>query len=176
MADFHPGPLAQFSSLFDRVGKQWMLITAGNGKRANSMTASWGAFGILWGKPVAICFIRPQRHTFTLTEQADRLSLTFFGEAYRSALTYMGRHSGKDGDKYAATGLNPVWSEGVPYLAEADVAVICRKLYAGRLNKQDFIDTSILPAHYPDDDYHQMYVCEIERVLVRDGADEKKGS
>jgi flavin reductase (DIM6/NTAB) family NADH-FMN oxidoreductase RutF len=167
MADFRSVPLSQFSSLFDRIGKQWMLISATDGEHANSMTASWGSFGILWGKPVAICFIRPQRHTFTLTEQADRLSLTFFDEKYRGELTYMGRHSGKDGDKYAATGLSLAWDEGVPYLAQADVAVICRKLYAGRLNKQDFVDTSLISAHYPDDDYHQMYVCEIERVLVR---------
>lgn len=27
---------------FDLIGKQWMLITAGNEEKCNTMTASWG--------------------------------------------------------------------------------------------------------------------------------------
>ena len=168
MSCLHPLPLAQFSSLFDRIGKKWMLITADDGHTVNSMTASWGTFGILWGKPVAVCFIRPQRYTFALTERADRMSLAFFEDEYHGALAYMGSHSGRDGDKYLATNLHVARSEGgVPYPAEASTVVICRKLYAGRLQKQDFVDASILGAHYPNDDLHQMYVCEIEQVLSR---------
>ena len=169
MPDFHPIPPEQFSPLFDRIAKEWMLITAEHGGQVNSMTASWGTFGILWGKPVAVCFIRPQRHTFSLTERADRLSLTFFDKKHHAALAYMGSHSGRDSDKYAATGLHIAHSDsGVPYPAEADVAVICRKLYADRLREQQFIDASILTAHYPAKDFHQVYVCEIEQVLLRD--------
>ena len=35
---------------FDLIGKQWMLITAGNEEKCNTMTASWGGVGIMWGK------------------------------------------------------------------------------------------------------------------------------
>ena len=38
---------------FDLIGKQWMLITAGNEEKCNTMTASWGGVGIMWGKPTA---------------------------------------------------------------------------------------------------------------------------
>ena len=38
---------------FDLIGKQWMLITAGNEEKCNTMTASWGGVGIMWGKPVS---------------------------------------------------------------------------------------------------------------------------
>ena len=38
-SDFNP---------FTKVGKDWMLITAGDEKGFNSMTASWGGFGIMW--------------------------------------------------------------------------------------------------------------------------------
>ena len=169
MPNFHIASTQEFSPLFDRIGNDWMLITASDGENTNSMTASWGCFGVLWNKPVAICFIRPQRYTFELTERTDRLSLTFFGHEYHKALAYMGSHSGRDGDKYAATGLHINKDEnGTPYITEAHTVVLGKVLYAGRLQKDAFLDTAIIEKHYPADDYHQMYVCEIERVLVHD--------
>ena len=48
---------------FDKIGRQWMLVTAEKDGRVNTMTASWGGLGVLWGKPVATVYIRPQRYT-----------------------------------------------------------------------------------------------------------------
>ena len=76
-----------FSEIFDKIGKQWMLIGAGERGEENAMTASWGCFGVLWNKPVCVCFIRPQRHTHKLAEKCERLSLTFFDEKYRDVLS-----------------------------------------------------------------------------------------
>ncbi|MBQ5373195.1 MAG: flavin reductase family protein, partial [Bacteroidaceae bacterium] len=47
--------------VFHLIGKEWMLITAGNIKHFNTMTASWGGLGWLWNKPVAFIFVRPER-------------------------------------------------------------------------------------------------------------------
>ena len=169
MSNFHSVPATHFSTLFDRIGKEWMLISASDGERTNSMTASWGCFGILWGKQVAVCFIRPQRYTFEITERAQRLSLAFFDKEHRTALSYMGSHSGRDGDKYLATGLHMTEDENnTPFPTEARIVLLCKQLYAGRLQKGDFLDKEIISSHYPADDYHQMYVCEIERVLIRE--------
>lgn len=162
-------PTTQFSNVFDRLNKDWMLITAENGGIVNSMTASWGAFGVLWNHPVAICFIRPQRYTFPLTEHADTLSLSFFDPAWRAALTYMGRNSGRDGDKYAATGLTIKHSpQGIPYPEQANTVLLCRKLYAGRLEETSFIDRALIEANYAEKDYHQMYICKIEQMLRKE--------
>ena len=30
---------------FTKIGKEWLLITAGNEEKCNTMTASWGAMG-----------------------------------------------------------------------------------------------------------------------------------
>ena len=49
-------------NVFSAIGDQWMLITAGTAERCNTMTASWGGVGIMWGKPVAYIFLRPQIH------------------------------------------------------------------------------------------------------------------
>ena len=157
--------------VFDKIGKQWMLITA-KGKDAsgkpvtNTMTASWGGMGILWNRPVAFCFIRPQRYTIGLTEQSGRFSLSFLGEKYREALRLCGTKSGKDMNKFEAAGITSAEFEGVPFVAEAELALICRKLYADDLKKQCFLVPELL-SNYKEDDFHRIYVVEIEAVLKR---------
>ncbi len=156
-------------NFFSRIGDDWMLITAANSEGAvNTMTASWGCAGILWNKPVAICFIRPQRHTYAFTEEADTLTLSFFPkDAYRDALRYCGTKSGRDVDKFAATGLTvKKTAEGTPYVGEANLVLVCRKLYADDLKENCFIDPEMLK-HYAAKDYHRFYVCEITEVLVK---------
>ena len=157
--------------VFDKIGKQWMLITAKgkneNGEESvNTMTASWGGMGVLWNKPVAFCFIRPQRYTFALTEQSERFSLSFFGEEYRSALRLCGTKSGRDIDKFAAAGLTPVTEGVTPYVAEARLVLLCRKLYADDLKEAAFVDRALL-ANYPDKDLHRVYVVEIEQAFIK---------
>ena len=34
------------------IGKEWMLVSAGDKDKFNMMTASWGGVGFLWNKPV----------------------------------------------------------------------------------------------------------------------------
>ena len=49
---------------FDKIGKEWMLITAGDEASHNTMTASWGGLGIMWGKKSCDgSRSRPQRYT-----------------------------------------------------------------------------------------------------------------
>ena len=157
-------------NFFSRIGEDWMLITAANSAgEVNTMTASWGCAGILWNKPVAVCFIRPQRYTYGFTEDSDTLTLSFFpaGE-YRDALRYCGTKSGRDGDKFAATGLTVASAEnGTPYVNEANLVLVCRKLYADDLKENCFIDPEMLK-HYAAKDYHRFYICEITEVLVKE--------
>ena len=80
---------------FQMIGSDWMLVTAADGERFNTMAASWGGMGILWNKPVAFVFIRPQRYTYEFTEKSDTLTLSFFGGKEREALTVCGRKSGR---------------------------------------------------------------------------------
>ena len=50
-------------NFFTKIGNEWMLVTAGNDKKFNTMTASWGGVGILWNMDVAFTFIRDSRYT-----------------------------------------------------------------------------------------------------------------
>lgn len=148
------------------IGKDWMLITARDGERVNAMTASWGAMGVLWSKPVAIGFVRPQRHTYGLTEREERVTLAFLDEQWRDALTFCGTKSGRDYDKLKETGLASFELCGAPAIAQARLLVVCRKLYADDLREDCFVDKAMLE-HYKAKDYHRFYVWEIEKVYLR---------
>lgn len=154
-------------NVFEKIGKEWMLITAGDEDKCNTMTASWGGLGVLWNHPVSFIFIRRSRHTYGFVENGDYYSLCFFPEEYRPALTLCGRVSGRDRNKIAEAGLTPVFDGEAPYFEEASAVVICRKLYADDVESGCFVDPD-LHRHYADNDYHRMYIGEITRVLVKE--------
>lgn len=170
MSEFHKiAPEELSDNAFRLIGKDWFLITARNPEsgKVNTMTASWGCVGILWNKPVAVCFIRPQRHTLGFVNASDRLSLSVLPEQYRDALRFCGTKSGKDFDKFAETGLTPVFDEnGTPYIGESRLVLLCKKLYVGEILEDGFLDPALL-ANYKEKDYHTVFVCEIESVLER---------
>ena len=152
---------------FDAIGRDWMLITAADGEKTNAMTASWGGIGILWGEPVATCYIRPQRYTRELVDNGEYFSLCFFGQEQRAAMGLCGKLSGRDTDKVAQTGLTVVGDKAAPYFAESELVLICRKMYRQEMQPECFIDPEIAK-HYPDNDYHITYIANVEECLVRE--------
>lgn len=44
---------------FDMIGKSWYLLTSGTPEDYNTMTASWGAMGEIWGAPSFHCGYAP---------------------------------------------------------------------------------------------------------------------
>lgn len=155
------------------IAKEWMLVTAGNEDRGyNTMTASWGHLGSMWGHggglPTAVIYLRPQRYTKEFVDREELFTLSVFPEEYKKDLGYLGRTSGRDGDKVAATGLTPVFEGECTYFAQAKLVLVCRKLYQSTLREEGFHDKSILTDHYPNRDLHDMYIGEIVKVLVQE--------
>lgn len=168
MPDFKEiSPSEIASNPFDLIGKDWALIAVNNGDKVNMMTASWGGVGIMWNKPVAFTFIRPQRFSFGLLENEDYCSLSFFDESFRDALTFCGTKSGRDFDKVSETGLTVSYENDVPYFEEAKLVLICRKMYTQFLNEQSIIDVETVSKQYTAGDYHKMYINEIVKVLTK---------
>lgn len=154
---------------FKALDKDWMLVTAGSLKSYNTMTASWGGFGVLWGKNIAICVIRPIRYTYGFMEESGTFTLSFFSDKYRKALSFCGSHSGKDYDKAKETGLTAVETDnGSVYFSEARLVLECKKIYFDDINPENFIDPEI-DSHYPEKDYHRMYIGEIVNVYKKSG-------
>lgn len=152
-------------NVFEMVGKEWMLITAGTPEKFNTMTASWGCLGWLWNKPVAVVFVRPERYTHDFVETNSMLTLSFLGtdKAMRDAYNICGTRSGRDGDKVAAAGLQPIETEGGNVtFSGARLALECRKLYKGDIKPEEFIDQDISKWYGGQrGGYHDVYVVEI---------------
>lgn len=152
---------------FTLINKDWMLITAGNREKHNTMTASWGGVGELWGRYVSTIYIRPQRYTLEFVEREDYYSLCFFGPDCRQALNLCGSKSGREIDKDAATGLTPCFDEAAPYYEQARLVFLCRKLYRQNLEEGCFLDKGLLEKWY-DNDLHRMFIGEIVKVLEKE--------
>lgn len=149
---------------FKLIGTDWMLITAGEPEKFNTMTASWGGLGVLWERKVCFIFIRPTRYTYEFVERSEFFTLSFFEEKHRAALQFCGTHSGRDTDKMKGAGLKPVKDDGFVYFSEARLVLACRKLYFQDIAPERFVDSRI-EGMYPKKDYHRMYVGEIVQCL-----------
>lgn len=147
---------------------KWMLITAAKPDgTVNTMTASWGGFGVMWNKEVAFIVIRPQRYTREFVESTDNLSLTFFDKSYLKDLAYLGKVSGRDEDKIAKTGLTVLTDNGIPYFEEAHTAIFAKKLFVQRIEENAFLEKEIIERWYPEKDYHYLYIVEISKILEK---------
>ena len=151
---------------FSAIGEKWMLITAGTKEKCNTMTASWGALGVLWGVPMATVYIRPQRYTKQFVDENEYFTLSFFPEQYRQQLSLCGTKSGREVDKVKECGFTVAEGEGgAPYFEQAELVLVCRKRMAVPMD----------PAAIPEDvkekwyegDYHTMYWGEIVEALVQ---------
>lgn len=153
---------------FSKIGKEWMLITAGNKDNFNTMTASWGQLGVLWNKNVFTCYIRPNRYTYEFIEKNEKFTASFFGEEFRQALSFCGSHSGRDCDKMKETGLVPAEIDGCTGFEQADMIFVCRKLYSYDMQESGFTGNDGLQEKFYSDPYHKAYITEIEAVYVKE--------
>ncbi|NCB62288.1 MAG: flavin reductase family protein [Clostridia bacterium] len=149
-------------NVFSMIGDQWMLITAGKKEKLNTMTASWGGMGVLWHRNVATVYLRPQRYTLEFVEREDFFTLSFFGAEYRRQLALCGAKSGRDIDKVKECGFTVVAGAGdAPYFEEAELVLVCRKLYRQEILPECFADPALDGENYPEKDYHRMFIGEI---------------
>ena len=66
-------------NFIELIGKEWMLVSAGDKEKFNMMTASWGGVGVLWNRPVVFAFIRPERYTREFIDAKNEFTITFLG-------------------------------------------------------------------------------------------------
>ncbi len=155
------------NNTFELIGKDWALLTAGNKDKVNTMTISWGGFGVYGNRPVTFTFIRPQRYTKQFVDTAHTLSLCFFDESYREILTYCGTKSGKDIDKIAECNLTLDYHESIPFFTQARLVLIQKVLIQQPIVQEHFVDTNFDKQVYPVHDYHDLYISEITKAFIK---------
>ena len=147
---------------FQRIGQDWMLISAEREGKVNTMTASWGMMGVFWGKNVVTVGIRPQRFTKEFVDAGEFFSLTFFDGERKEEMGYLGKVSGRDEDKISKVGFHVVKTdEEQPTFEEGKMVFVCKKLMETQLNPEEFIDPEVDGRWYPQKDYHHMYTAEV---------------
>lgn len=167
MHTFQPFPIEDLEfNPFEKIGKEWALVSAGSKKEANAMTVSWGGVGVLWGKNVVFVFIRDSRYTKEFIDNGDFFSVSFLDKNYKDALSYCGSHSGRNEDKISNAGLSWDYKHSIPFIDEGNLVLLCEKLSATKITDDSFISPDI-KKWYADGDMHTMYIGEIIEVLAR---------
>lgn len=155
---------------FNLFGDEWMLVTADNEQKCNTMTVSWGHLGCLWGHndPTAVIYLRQSRYTKEFVDREGYFTLCVMDKSFKKQMAYLGSVSGRDEDKIAKAGLTPVYTDDTVWFEQAKLVLICKKVYQSELQEDGFLSQDTLDQYYAQGDFHTMYVGKIEKVLVRD--------
>lgn len=154
------------------IGKEWMLVTAGNKGSYNTMTASWGGVGYIWERPSTFIFIRDTRYTYQFLQQEESFTLSFFDEKYRNALRICGTRSGRDTNKIEEAGLTPLETpSGLMSFGEARMIIECKKMFVQELDYANLTEpykTKVMEESYKNESSkHQMFISEIINIWVK---------
>ena len=152
-------------SVFD---KKWALLTAGDSDNFNTMTISWGGLGTIWGRPVATVYVRTSRYTHDFMDANEFFTVSFYPEECKRILGVLGSKSGRDMDKMKESGLTPVQAGESMSFKEAEITLVCRKLYKQQLNVANMPE-DVAKAMYEGQAPHDMYIGEIVEIIGNDG-------
>lgn len=151
--------------------KQWALATAGKSVTdCNSLTIGWGNLGVLMSQNICTVYVRQPRHSFQFFEKSDYFTVCIFDEKYKKDLTYMGTKSGRDGNKYEATGLKPIMIDNAVGIEQAKRIYVCETIYKGPVSLSGIKESDVKKKFYDDskpEDCHHMYTGKILKILDR---------
>ena len=151
-------------SVFD---KKWALLTAGNEGSFNTMTISWGGLGTIWGKPVATVYVRTSRYTHDFMDANEFFTVSFYPEECRQILGVLGSKSGRVIDKMKESGLTPIKAGDSMSFKEAEVTLVCRKLFKQQLDVANMPE-DVAKNMYEGQAPHDMYIGEIVEIIRND--------
>ncbi len=103
-------------------------------RRPNAMAVAWG--GVCCSKPPCVAIsVREATYTYGNLVERKAFTVNIPSVAHVEAADYFGIASGRDTDKFAATGLTPVASDLVeaPYVGEFPLVLECRVVHVAEL-------------------------------------------
>ena len=147
-------------------GDRNALLTAGTRESCNTMTIGWCQLGRLWGLPVCTVYVRPERYTYQFMESSGTFSVCVLpsGAQEKQTLALCGSQSGRLVDKIKECGLTLRYGAGdTPFFEEAELAVVCRKLYVQDMDPACVTagEDKILPYYGKKGGWHRIYIGEI---------------
>ena len=158
---------------FTDNGFQWFrdaqLLCAGNKEESNAMTIGWGGIGTLWGRTAMTVYVAEKRYTKKFMDDSEYFTVMSFDFSQGKVLDYMGRNSGRDGDKAKALGLHTAYtSNGTPYYTEATMVIECKVMYAAPFDSKYYRSDAPkrMYANFPAG-VHTEYIGEVVGAWVK---------
>lgn len=122
-----------------------VLVSCGTMECSNLITVAWT--GTICTNP-ALCYIsvRPERHSYAIIRERMEFTINLTTEAMARATDWCGVRSGRDHDKWAATGLTPEpgVAVGCPSVAESPLSIECRVREIVSLGSHDMMIGEVL--------------------------------
>jgi flavin reductase (DIM6/NTAB) family NADH-FMN oxidoreductase RutF len=159
-------------NVFRFVGEDFTVITAGTMQDYNSMTASYGGWGILFNVPSTWCFLRANRYTLEFIRREKKYTMVYFDETYRDQVMLFGSSSGRDGDKMKRHALRAVETPGgsIAY-AEARLVIECELTGITTVSPDDYLAEEgrkfVEDAFTEVKEYHKLVFGKITGAWVR---------
>lgn len=104
-----------------------VIVTCAAGGRTNMLTVAW-AGTVCTDPPMCSISVRPSRFSHALIKESMEFTVNLTTADMAHATDWAGVRSGRDCDKWAATGLTPLpgVKTGCPFIAESPLAIECR--------------------------------------------------
>jgi len=130
-----------------------LAVSISKDGKPNIITLGWNMPTSIKPPMVAIS-VGLTRYSHKLISESGEFVLAFPSEGMEDALLFCGTHSGRDVDKFRATGLTPVKAKYVkpPLIAEATVNMECRVVGSIRTGDHTIFVGEILAAYVSDED------------------------
>lgn len=161
---------------FDSMTDSGLLLVAqAPGGQPNPMTIGWALIGSVWSQPVFTVLVRPSRYTHDLLEANGDFTVNVLPSSLAHAADHCGAASGRDGDKFKATGLTaaPSLHVNCPGVEEALVVYECRTVLKNQVLPET-LDPAIRNSAYGSGNFHTLYYGKI--LCVRADRSAAKGA
>ena len=140
-----------------------LILCVGDSTESNAMTIGWGSIGNYLGheRAAVTVYVAPARYTYEFMERHQRFTIMEFDDP--QIWQYMGKNSGRDGDKAKALGLHVAYTDhGTPYYEEAKLVIECETMTAWHQTEKDFRNNT--PKEWYDGfeaGVHTVYIGEV---------------
>ena len=160
----HPVDLKTLSpDIFRVFMEKNALLTAGDRSEFNTMTIGWCQLGTIWNVPACTVYVRPERYTYEFMENHDYFTVAVIPADRRDIMKLCGSKSGREVDKAAQCGLTTAYGAGdAPYFEQAELVLVCKKLYAQDLDASHITDGGPIESFYGKaGGWHRLYIGEV---------------
>ena len=138
-----------------------LFLTSGS-PRANTTAITWGAFGMLWSRPIAVVPVRSRRFTYDLIEESGVFTISVPRKDLIKELSAAGVLSGRDHDKFTKLHLHPAKARKVDtyIVADCGLHLECRVIYKDPVDP-DIMNKAVHSEMYSALPLHSMFYGEI---------------